>query len=318
MDASPTPRELTIQAPAKLNLFLEVLSRREDGFHEIETLMTTITRFDTLSFSTNSENQVQFDCRWATGLQTQTQSPTAAMFKSLWGELPQRENLVVRALELLRRRAGVEQGVSVRLVKTIPAAAGMGGASSDAAAALQAANQWWGIHWPIQKLAALAAEIGSDVPFFFDGQAAICRGRGERIEPLSDFRPIHIVVVCPPAGLATPLVYQHCRPASAAHEISPLLQAARSGDSANIGRLLFNRLQEAAETLSPWIVRLRRAFDRADCWGHRMSGSGTSYFGVCRSRRHARQLAGALRAAGLGEAFACVAPAPFRFRRGGV
>lgn len=283
-----------VQAPAKLNLFFEVLARRGDGYHEVETLMVPIDLCDTLFACADASGRMRLDCRWA-----------AADSSEALGLLPPAsENLALRAAELLRRRAGVDAGLSLRLIKRIPAAAGLGGGSSDAAAALVAANAVWRLGWTRAALAELAAELGSDVPFFLDGRAAICRGRGERIEALADLPTWHFVVVRPPQGLSTAEVYAHCRVAERPHAVAPLVGALRAGDGRNLRNLLFNRLQEAAESLSPWVGRVRRELARSDCLADQMTGSGTAYFGICRHARHARRVAGRLQARGIGRVFA--------------
>jgi 4-diphosphocytidyl-2-C-methyl-D-erythritol kinase len=193
------------------------------------------------------------------------------------------------------------------LVKRIPAAAGLGGASSDAAAALVAANRLWRLGWTREQLTKVAAEIGSDVPFFLSPRTsgsgmAICRGRGERIEALAGMPQLHFVLTRPPVGLSTPKVYQHCKVPAHPAAVEPLVAQLRRGDH-RAGQLLVNRLQPAAEELSPWIGRLSALFARFDCIGHQMSGSGSSYFGICRSARQARSLAGRIRAAGFGLTF---------------
>ncbi|MHC4405631.1 MAG: 4-(cytidine 5'-diphospho)-2-C-methyl-D-erythritol kinase [Planctomycetota bacterium] len=286
-----------VQAPAKLNLFFEVLAKRSDGYHEIETLVYPIDLFDTLYFKEDPSGQVELDCQRVTG----AWGPNGLGL----GDVPAGpDNLVVQAVELLKRRAGIANGATLRLVKRIPAAAGLGGGSSDAAAALAAANSAWGLGWPIARLRRLAARLGSDVPLFFTQGPAVCRGRGERIEPVAGVGKLHFVVVRPPAGLATADVYRACHPAARARHAAPLLSALVQGNLAVAGRLLFNRLEPAAQRLSPWICRLRRALARTDCLGHQMSGSGTCYFGLCRNARHARRMARCLRALGLGIALA--------------
>lgn len=294
---------IQIHTPAKLNLFLEVLGRRKDGFHEIETLMTPIGMFDTLDFSSNADGEIRMTCRWATGVAAQRTASSSGR-GSPWDALPAAsDNLVVKALNRLRQHAGVEAGACVRLVKRIPAAAGLGGASSDAAAALVGGNRLWRLGWSRARLAEVAAEVGSDVPFFLQPGAAICRGRGEQIEPLGRLAPLHVVVVRPPAGLSTAEVYRHCQPAETRCRIEGVVQAARRGCPVLVGRGMFNRLQTAAEGLSPWVATLRAAFERFNCTGHQMSGSGTAYFGVCRHARHAQHVAGKLRSAGWGAVF---------------
>lgn len=289
--------ELVIQAPAKLNLFFEVLAKRADGYHEIETLMCPINLYDTLSFRSIPGGRVEFECRCACeangpsgrGLQTVPVGP---------------DNLVVRAVELVRRRTGICHGARLRLVKRIPAAAGLGGGSSDAAAALVAANDGWQLGRSRSELADWAAELGSDVPFFLADGPAICRGRGELVEPVMGLSGLCFVVVYPPEGLSTAAVYGACRPATQARQVQPLLDALRRGDLQQTGRQLWNRLQPAAEGLSPWIKRLHQEFCSQDCLGHGMSGSGSSYFGVYRHARHARRSARRLYAKGLGAVFA--------------
>jgi 4-diphosphocytidyl-2-C-methyl-D-erythritol kinase len=289
--------DLVVQAPAKLNLFFEVLAKRADGYHEIETLMCPIDLFDTLCFQSLPGDRVEFECRRA----------SVANGRSERGllEVPDgADNLVVRAVELVRRRAGVSHGARLLLVKRIPAAAGLGGGSSDAAAALVAANVGWRLGRSPSKLAEWAAELGSDVPFFLADGPAICRGRGERVEPVAGLGGLCFVVVYPPAGLSTAAVYASCRPASQARCVQPLLDALRRGDLEQAGRQLWNRLQPAAEGLSPWVKRLRQEFSELDCLGHGMSGSGSSYFGIYRHARHARRSARRLYAKGLGAVFA--------------
>lgn len=292
-----SPSGFVVQAPAKVNLFFEVLGKREDGYHDIETLVTPITLCDTLFFRESSAPGIDFTCRGVA-------ARTAA---SRLGDdvVPQGpENLVVRAIDLLGRRAGVECGATVRLEKRIPSAAGLGGGSSDAAAALVAANAGWRLGWSNRRLAELGAELGSDVPLFFAEGAAICRGRGELVDPLGGFGNLHLVVVRPPAGLSTAAVYRICRTGDPPRPMAPLLDALRRGDLGRVGRLMFNRLESAAETLSPWIRRLRQEMEWMDCLGHQMSGSGTCYFGICHHQRHARRVASRLEANGVGIAFA--------------
>ncbi|HLA85719.1 MAG TPA: 4-(cytidine 5'-diphospho)-2-C-methyl-D-erythritol kinase [Thermoguttaceae bacterium] len=292
-----------VQTPAKLNLFFEVLGKRHDGFHEIETLMTPIGLLDTLHFLENSTGQIAFECRRAgTDATLPNNRATSGVPTDV---LPTDErNLVVRAIDLFRRATGVRHGARVRLIKRIPIAAGLGGGSSDAAAALVAANHAWQVGWSRSQLALLAAELGSDVPFFLGDGPAVCRGRGERIEPITPVGTMTFVVVRPPEGLSTAAVYGVCRPATTPRPIDPILNAFRRGDSAAVGRLLFNRLQPAARKLSVWTEKLEDALSREDCLGHLMSGSGTCFFAICRHERHARRVARRLQATGIGTAYA--------------
>jgi 4-diphosphocytidyl-2-C-methyl-D-erythritol kinase len=277
-----------IDAPAKVNLSLEVLSKRTDGFHEIETLIVAVRVCDTLEFMPTAPGELRLECRWASGMATDKSTAS--------GDLPQgSENIVWQAVSLLRERAGITRGATILLIKRIPSAAGLGGASADAAAALVAANLAWKLAWPHKRLASLAAEIGSDVPFFLGSGAAICRGRGEQIELITVCR-LHLVLVRPPVGLSTPAVYKACQPASSPQSCRPLKEALARGKVAAASRMLNNRLEEAAEKLTPCIAQLRGEFSRLGVLGHQMSGSGSSYFGICWHARHARRIAARLRA----------------------
>jgi 4-diphosphocytidyl-2-C-methyl-D-erythritol kinase len=216
----------------------------------------------------------------------------------------------VRALRLLQERSGCEMGARVGLVKRIPAAAGLGGGSSDAATALRLANRGWGIHWSRSRLAGLAEEIGSDVPFFLMGGSAICRGRGERIEPLPPRESTHFVVVKPPVPLGTADVYREFsrqppdesrgKPPSLAEFVSATRHARQIG----FGRYMWNGLARAASSLSPWVDKLRMEFAQLGFVGHQLSGSGSAYFGACRHAQHARRLANILRTRQLGLVYA--------------
>jgi 4-diphosphocytidyl-2-C-methyl-D-erythritol kinase len=296
----------TARAPAKLNLYLEVLGRGDDGFHELETLMVPIRLSDSISMigtpplEDGRPGEIIFQLRTSFPLRnSQPQSVPAG-----------NDNLVVRALDLLRERSGCRFGARVVLVKRIPTAAGLGGGSSDAAAALRLANRAWELDWTTNRLAESAAELGSDVPFFLSHGAAICRGRGERVERVSGLRPLHFVIVKPQDELSTADVYgaqdalaeAQVRPASSGlHELVQSLTVSRR---AHPGRWMTNRLQAAAASISPWVERLQAAFGRLDFLGHQLSGSGSAYFGVCRHAQHARHLATILRSQQLGLVYA--------------
>lgn len=284
-----------IQAPAKINLFLEILAKRPDGYHEIETLMSPIGLYDSLSFCPTESPEIRLDTRWAAGSDVFHSGEVCSL-----GDLPPAEkNIVHRAASLLQQRSGCARGAAIRLVKRIPSAAGLGGASSDAASVLVAANIAWQLNFSRERLAELAAELGSDIPFFLGSGSAICRGRGERIENVG---PIHlqVVVVRPPVGLSTPQVYQRCRPASTPVCVQKLQSGLRSGNWKEIRSALVNRLEEPAAQLTPWIGRLRKEFETAGCIAQQMSGSGSSYFGICENARHARRVASRLRSMRVG------------------
>ncbi len=298
-----------MQPPAKLNLFLEILGKRPDAYHELVTLMVTVSIQDSLEFQSDELGQLIVVTRWVSGRRADFFSAVDRRLATTWRSEYQNpradgaENLVVRALQLLRARSGTSAGARVHLIKRIPTQAGLGGASSDAAAVLLAANQVWQLGWTHQQLASLAAELGSDVPYFLCGGSAICRGRGERVEPAASYVGLPVVVVRPPRGLSTADVYRNCQVPPAPRGAPSIASGGVAARVVLAGSQLFNRLQPTAEHLCPELVRLSDAFQRTGCCGHQMTGSGSSYFGFCRHLRHARRVANQLRSRRLGEVF---------------
>jgi 4-diphosphocytidyl-2-C-methyl-D-erythritol kinase len=272
-----------VLAPAKLNLFLEVLGRRPDGYHEIESVMVAVSLYDTLTFTDDPSGEISLRC-----------SDPALPVGS--------DNLVVMAAERLRVSAGSLRGARIVLDKAIPAQAGLAGGSSDAAAALVALDRLWDLRTPRARLDALAGEIGSDVAFFARAPAAICRGRGERVESVPLKEEYHFVLVCPPVGMSTADVYRQVVPPEQPRPIGPVLEALASGGPADLGRSLFNRLQHFAEALKPELTRVRDALASLGSLldGSMMSGSGSAYYGLCRTSAAASRAADILKPLGLG------------------
>ena len=274
--------------------------------------MVPIGLYDTLIMSVRDDQQVCFQCSLLDWLwdRSAARSPEKDApgngdrnVNSNLGRIPQDgSNIVVKALELLRRRAGVRFGANVFLTKRIPAGAGLGGGSSNAAAALRGANFLWKTGFSRVQLLSMATELGSDVPFFLEANSAVCRGRGERVEPIGPIGPLHLVLARPPASLSTPDVYHRCRVPTTARSVTAIFEALRKSHIADVGRLLFNRLQAPAQHLCHWIALLESFWDEQDCLGHAMTGSGTCYFGLCRSAKHASRLARRLENTGLGAA----------------
>jgi 4-diphosphocytidyl-2-C-methyl-D-erythritol kinase len=286
---------ITVFAPAKLNLFLKVLGKRVDGYHELETLMVSIDLYDTLAFCPAPEGELVLTCTDAGDRRTGRKR-----------ELPGSggDNLVIRAARLLQETAGSPFGARIELSKRIPMAAGLAGGSSDAAATLWGLNQLWRVGLSDGELMRLGARLGSDIPFFLGaGSAAICRGRGEIVEPFRMSTRLWFVAARPQSGLSTAEVYRHCRPATIDWSADDLADSLSRGNQQAAARQVFNSLQEPAERLNSDVTLLRQAFERQPFLGHQMSGSGTSYFGMCRSRRHATQCAARLSATRLGDVF---------------
>lgn len=277
MTSAQPGKKLVVRAPAKVNLFLEVLGKRPDGYHDIATLMVAVNLHDTLEFRNEPSGEVTLTCDHP-GLST---GP---------------DNLVSRAAALLRQRYPGPQGARIRLRKKIPMAAGLAGGSTDAAATLVGLNRLWQLNLAPPELMALAAELGSDVPFFLAGApAAWCTGRGEKVEPLMLGKTLWLVLVCPEVGLATAEVYRRVTVPDVPQTGDAIRRAVQKGDVKEIGRRLHNRLEPAAQQLCPDLAGLHRRLEQAGAAGQLMSGSGSSHFALGRSRREAQRLARELR-----------------------
>jgi 4-diphosphocytidyl-2-C-methyl-D-erythritol kinase len=261
-----------IRSPAKVNLFLETLSRRPDGYHELATLMVAVSLYDSLEFRDEPSGTIRLTC-------DDPALPTGSA------------NLVVRAAELLRQRTGFAGGAAITLRKRIPTAAGLAGGSGDAAATLAGLNRLWNRGLGPAELAALGAELGSDVPFFFATPAAWCTGRGEIVEPVRLGRPLDLVLACPPAGLSTAEVFRNLTVPCEPRDGTALRKAVEAGDVEEVGRGLFNRLQPVAERLYPVVAGLCGRLAGQGPAGCLMSGSGSTVFALCRGPAEARRIA---------------------------
>ena len=260
-------------APAKVNLFLEVLGKRPDGYHEVQTLILAVDLFDTLEVRDDETGRLSLECD-PPGL------PTGA------------DNLVYQAADALRRAAGLTRGAGVRLTKRVPAQAGLGGGSSNAAAAIAALDAVWKLGLSCGDLLAVAATVGSDVGFFLTPPAGWCTGRGEQVEPVPVGRSLDLVIVKPPVGLPTADVYRRVRVSERPHSGEAVRDALRVGDPKSVADALFNRLQEAAFAAAPEVERVYRRLAACEPLGCLVSGSGSSVFAVCRDRADADRVAG--------------------------
>lgn len=254
-----------------MNLALEVLGKRGDGYHEIATVLQAVDLFDRLTMET------------ADILSLHADDP----------ELPTDDgNLVMRAARLLQKTAGIEKGARLRLQKRIPVAAGLGGGSSDAAATLLGLNRLWGLRWPRARLHELAVELGMDVPFFLGTGRAVARGRGERLQALPGGGGYALVLVNPRTPLSTREVYGrvpagwHAEPTGTER----VIEALRRRNVAALAAALTNNLERVVEPVLPVIGRMKAALLAAGALGAIMSGSGPTVFGLARSLDHARQV----------------------------
>ena len=274
----------TILAPAKLNLYLEVLGRRRDGFHELETLMAPVRLYDLLRWS--PADGFSFRLHPASDPSASRLTPTDDA------------NLVVRAARRLADETGVRPHGRFELCKRIPPGSGMGGGSSDAAAALALANAAWQTGLSRVHLASLAAELGCDVPFFFAGGAAVCQGRGEVVAPIEGLPRLHFSIIKPPAGVSTSEAFSRLDAGStnealvrsSQDRLERLLGALRAGHLARAAQTMSNGLQRAAACLNSAVANLDAQLEGIDAYGHFMTGSGSAFAVLCRSGAHARRV----------------------------
>ena len=275
---------ISIQTPAKLNLYLEVLGKRPDGFHELATVITAIDRFDQLTISRQAGNRVDLSCRWDPELELQTDPDSHPL-----GDLPVGpENLIYRATELFLTRTGIQSGVRLELCKTIPSRAGLGGASGNAAGTLLALNTLFETGRSLETLSGWAAELGSDVPFFISGGAACCRGRGEQVKPFSLSHRLDFVVVKPEQGLSTGEIFSKLQ---LSEEVHPGVGEMKAPETIDWKRKMFNRLQKPAEQVCHEIETACELLRESGCPTSLMTGSGSCCFGICHNRQHAREVA---------------------------
>jgi 4-diphosphocytidyl-2-C-methyl-D-erythritol kinase len=276
MSRERQPEAVVLQTPAKINLHLEIVGKRPDGYHDLETLMVAVDLYDELEFcAAEGSLAVTLTCDQA---------------ELSCGP----DNLVHRAAIELRRRAGTAGRAKIHLRKRIPMQAGLAGGSSDAAATLIGLNRFWNLGLSTTELAEIGATIGSDVNFFLDGPCAWCTGRGEKVEPMKLGRPLDLVLATPPVGLSTAEVFQRANVPVKPQSGQAIRDAASRGDIDEIGRRLFNRLQEPAELLCPDIQTLRRQLEAANPLAVQMTGSGSTVFALCRDRTDAIRVASQL------------------------
>jgi 4-diphosphocytidyl-2-C-methyl-D-erythritol kinase len=240
-----------VPAPAKLNLFLHVTGRRADGMHLLQSAFMLVDWCDTLHFERRDDGAISRE--------------------DLGAQLPP-DDLIVRAARLLQQESGATAGAHIAVNKSIPAQAGMGGGSSDAASTLLALNRLWGLHWPVSRLARLALSLGADVPFFLFGRNAWAEGVGEELQALR-LPPARFAVAKPPDGLETARIF-----------CDPLLNrcsdaAIISGFAANPYAFGVNDLQPVAQRLCPGVTQALEWLGSQGMTG-RMTGSGSAVFAL--------------------------------------
>lgn len=285
----PAGEELTLPSFAKINLTLRVLGRRPDGYHEIATVLQTVTLHDRLTFRALESDGISLAC----------DAP----------DIPADEtNLVHRAAAALRERFQVRRGARIEIEKRIPAGGGLGGGSSNAAVALVALSRLWGIETDASELGEIGAALGSDVPFFLTGGTAFGTGRGERIESLRDAPRAHLVVVSPHVKVATAEAYKLLNaPALTKNGAAVNFYVSREGADFTrpLREALTNDFEPPVLRRHPEIGRARDALTGAGAQAAMLSGSGSSVFGVFDSRERAERAREVLSGGEVGRVFLC-------------
>jgi len=257
-------------SPCKVNLLLNILGRRPDGFHDLETLFHPVPLCDELTFELAGESGIHFTCDHP--------------------ELPtDRSNLVVRAAEqFLVEAQQAGQGIRIHLTKRIPLAAGLGGGSSNAAQTLVGLNELLGQPLTLASLDRIAATLGSDVNFFLQDQPARATGRGERVEPLAPFDALRgrgMILYHPGFGISTAWAYRELAQHPEAlngrlGRVDALERALRSGDLAEAGQCFYNSLEAPALHKYPILDLYQRFLRENGAWAALMSGSGSTTFAL--------------------------------------
>ena len=247
---------MQVLAPAKINLSLKVVGKRADSFHEIETLITPVSLYDKIDIE-KQNRWIDFSC----------DDPSVP-----GGD----ENLVVRAVKLFFEHAKVKTGVSIKLQKKIPHGAGLGGGSSDAATTLRALNELFETKLSREELVKLAAEIGSDVPFFLFESPAVCKGRGEIVEPATLKSKLSILLLKPAFGVPTAWAYSRWENSKEIPGVSYAPQSLNGHEFVNdLERPVFEKFVFLAQ-LKAWLL------EQKEIGAALMSGSGASVFAILR------------------------------------
>ncbi len=266
---------LSIKAYAKINLYLDVVSRYPDGYHQIKSVMQSISLHDLVEISPAKDLSLSSTSR----------------------ELSNKDNLAFKAAEMLRSITSSKAGAHINITKRIPIAAGLAGGSADAAATLAGLNILWGLNLSVEELQKIGAGLGADIPFCLMGGTALAEGRGEKLARLNPMPKLWMVLATPPMYISTAGVYRLVDK----REIAPLytgtefLNALSSGDIIQISAMLKNLLEEVVLPLHPDIESIKKLAVTSGGSGALMSGSGPSVFIICRDEETADRVADDLR-----------------------
>ncbi|MFD1706529.1 4-(cytidine 5'-diphospho)-2-C-methyl-D-erythritol kinase [Siminovitchia sediminis] len=269
--------KLLVKAPAKINLSLDVLGKRDDGYHEVEMVMTTIDLADRLELTETKESRISI------------------LSRNRFVPADDR-NLAYQAAKLLKERFQVNQGVEISINKSIPVAAGLAGGSSDAAATLRGLNDLWKLGLSVHELAELGSEIGSDVSFCVYGGTALAKGRGEKIKKLPAPPPCWVVLAKPSIGVSTSDVYRNLKLSKISHpNTQGMIQALEDHDYEGVCRNMANVLESVTLSMHPEVLQIKKQMERFGADAVLMSGSGPTVFGLVRHDSRLQRMYNGLR-----------------------
>jgi len=271
-------KKLALNSYAKLNLYLEVLNKRNDNYHNINTVFERIDLRDKIILRPRQDKLIRIICK-------NSSVPCDS------------SNLCYRSAKLLQDNFDVDKGLDIEIIKRIPVGSGLGGGSSNAAAVFLGLNKLWKLNLPKVKLAGLAGSVGCDIPFFIYGEAfAKGDNRGDRIKPLDKLKNLRLwhILIVPKIKVSTPLIYQKwdnfCGLTRPKVNVNILILALRKNGLFSLGSLLFNSLEEITLKLYPEVKRIKQKLASFGLKSILMTGSGPAVFGIVSSRKEAVSL----------------------------
>ncbi|WP_437750500.1 4-(cytidine 5'-diphospho)-2-C-methyl-D-erythritol kinase [Staphylococcus shinii] len=259
-------------APAKINLTLDTLFKRDDGFHEVEMIMTTIDLNDRLSFELRKDRKIIVDVE-------QSYVPS------------DNKNLAYKAAELMKKTYNLKQGITITIDKNIPVSAGLAGGSTDAAATMRGMNRLYNLNRPLEELCELGIQIGTDIPFCILGETALCKGKGEIIKFLDKPPSAWVVVAKPDLGISSPDIFKKLDLKQSYNVHTDACEAALiSEDYDLLCKSLSNRLEPVSGKMYTEILKIKANMLENGADGAVMSGSGPTVYGLTRKERQAKHV----------------------------
>lgn len=255
-------REIVLDSYGKINLALDVINKRKDGYHNIETVMQEISLRDTLTIRCSKDNNI--------------------VIKSDDKNIPlDKENLVYQAWELMKEESKIDKGVSVLIEKRIPVAAGLAGGSANAASMLKGINELWNLNYSISKLEKIGKKIGADVPFCLRGGTLLAKGIGDEFKSLKSFKDRQLLLINPKIPMDTKKVYESLSLGNKDDfQIDKIIEKINLDDTVGVSKNLYNRLEKIVIGEVDIVAKLKNDLIQNKALGSLMSGSGTTVFGI--------------------------------------